>query len=42
MPNLKTVIKYRQKKKSAEYILGLVLIILQIIKMLLELFNKVP
>lgn len=42
MPNLNTYIKYRQKKKSTEYLLGLVLIILEIIKAALDLFNKVP
>ncbi|MFN3696120.1 MAG: hypothetical protein ACK4VO_01670 [Pseudobdellovibrio sp.] len=42
MPNLNKQIKYRQKKKSTEYFLGLVLIILEIIKAALDLFNKVP
>jgi len=42
MPNLTQPVKYRQKKKSAEYILSLVLIILQIIKTIFDVFKSVP
>jgi hypothetical protein len=43
MPNFNhNVVKYRQKKKSTEDNLSLVLIILQIIKIALEIFNSVP
>jgi len=40
MPDLNHYFKYRQKKKSAEYILGLVLIVLEIIKMIFDIFKK--
>jgi hypothetical protein len=42
MPNFNQPVKYRQKKKSTEDNLGLVLIVLQIIKTALEILNNVP
>ena len=42
MPNFNPTVKYRQKKKNAEYIVGLVLIVLQIIKTLSDIFKSVP